>query len=117
MISSAGPRAHLLEPSARGIPGALLCGGEPGALFVAQILAGVGLGLERDGAHIGAIVFAYVVRFLPQALAGASSAFARVSPQFEEAARGLGRSREDVCGVRLGRGVGCSDAEPRKGRG
>jgi iron(III) transport system permease protein len=38
------------------------------------------------------LLFAYVVRFLPQALAGASSAFARVSPQLEEAARGLGRS-------------------------
>jgi iron(III) transport system permease protein len=38
------------------------------------------------------LVFAYVVRFLPQALAGASSAFARVSPHLEEAARGLGRT-------------------------
>ncbi|HEX2045435.1 MAG TPA: iron ABC transporter permease [Gaiellaceae bacterium] len=38
------------------------------------------------------LVFAYVVRFLPQALAGTSSAFARVSPHLEEAARGLGRT-------------------------
>ncbi len=38
------------------------------------------------------LVLAYVVRFFPQALAGASSAFARVSPRFEEAARGLGRT-------------------------
>jgi iron(III) transport system permease protein len=38
------------------------------------------------------LVAAYVVRFFAQALAGASSAFARVSPRLEEAARGLGRS-------------------------
>jgi iron(III) transport system permease protein len=38
------------------------------------------------------LVAAYVARFYAQALAGASSAFARVSPRVEEAARGLGRS-------------------------
>jgi iron(III) transport system permease protein len=37
------------------------------------------------------LVFAYVVRFLPQALSGASSALETVSPRLEEAARGLGR--------------------------
>jgi iron(III) transport system permease protein len=37
------------------------------------------------------LVFAYVVRFLPQALAGAESAIARVDPRLEEASRGLGR--------------------------
>ena len=38
------------------------------------------------------LVFAYVVRFLPQALAGAGSALRTVDPRLEEAARGLGRS-------------------------
>ncbi len=37
------------------------------------------------------LVFAYVVRFFPQALAGSHSGLARVSPKLEEAARGLGR--------------------------
>jgi iron(III) transport system permease protein len=36
------------------------------------------------------LVFAYVVRFLPQALAGASGAFQRLDPTLDEAARGLG---------------------------
>ena len=37
------------------------------------------------------LVFAYVVRFLPQALAGVESALAAVGPRVEEAARALGR--------------------------
>jgi iron(III) transport system permease protein len=37
------------------------------------------------------LVFAYVVRFFPQALSGVESAMERVSPRYEEAARGLGR--------------------------
>jgi iron(III) transport system permease protein len=37
------------------------------------------------------LVFAYVIRFFPQALAGTESALVRVSPRVEEAARGLGR--------------------------
>jgi iron(III) transport system permease protein len=37
------------------------------------------------------LVFAYVVRFFPQALTGTESALVRVSPRVEEAARGLGR--------------------------
>ena len=37
------------------------------------------------------LVFAYVVRFLPQALAGVESALASVGPRVEEAARALGR--------------------------
>jgi iron(III) transport system permease protein len=41
---------------------------------------------------IGLLLFAYVVRFLPQALAGSSSALAGVSPRLEEAARGLGHA-------------------------
>ena len=38
------------------------------------------------------LVFAYVVRFLPLALAGVESSLAGVSPRVEEAARSLGRS-------------------------
>jgi iron(III) transport system permease protein len=38
------------------------------------------------------LVFAYVVRFLPQAVAGSHSALVRVDPRLEEAARGLGKS-------------------------
>lgn len=41
---------------------------------------------------LGLLVFAYVVRFFPQALAGTSSALASFDPRLEEAARGLGRS-------------------------
>jgi iron(III) transport system permease protein len=37
------------------------------------------------------LVFAYVVRFLPQALAGVESSLATVGPRVEEAARALGR--------------------------
>ena len=40
---------------------------------------------------LGLLVFAYVVRFFPQALSGVESALQRVSPRYEEAARGLGR--------------------------
>lgn len=38
------------------------------------------------------LVFAYVVRFLPQAVGAAQAALAQVSPHLEEAARGLGRT-------------------------
>ncbi len=38
------------------------------------------------------LVFAYVVRFLPQAVAASHSALLRVDPRLEEAARGLGSS-------------------------
>lgn len=37
------------------------------------------------------LVFAYVVRFFPQAMSGVESSLQRVSPRVEEAARGLGR--------------------------
>jgi iron(III) transport system permease protein len=37
------------------------------------------------------LVFAYLVRFLPQALAASGASLGMVSPRFEEAARGLGR--------------------------
>jgi iron(III) transport system permease protein len=42
------------------------------------------------------LVAAYVMRFLPQALAGAHGALLRVDPHLEEAARGLGRSPRAV---------------------
>jgi iron(III) transport system permease protein len=42
------------------------------------------------------LVFAYVVRFFPLALAGASAALEAVSPRLEEAARGLGRGPASV---------------------
>ncbi len=42
------------------------------------------------------LVLAYVVRFLPQALAGTRAALLRVDPHLEEAARGLGRSPRAV---------------------
>jgi iron(III) transport system permease protein len=38
------------------------------------------------------LVFAYVVRFFPQAVAGTHAALLRVDPRLEEAARGLGKS-------------------------
>ena len=37
-------------------------------------------------------MFAYVVRFLPQALSGTRSALVSVNPRLEEAARALGRA-------------------------
>ena len=40
---------------------------------------------------LSVLVFAYVIRFFPQALAGTSSALDVVSPRLEEAARSLGR--------------------------
>ena len=40
---------------------------------------------------LGLLVFAYVVRFLPQGLAATSSSLRLVDPRIEEAARGLGR--------------------------
>jgi iron(III) transport system permease protein len=40
----------------------------------------------------GLLLFAYVVRFFPQAVASSHSALLRVDPRLEEAARGLGRS-------------------------
>ena len=40
---------------------------------------------------LGLLVFAYAVRFFPQALSGVDTALSRVSPRMEEASRGLGR--------------------------
>ncbi len=73
-----------------------------GAAYVPNALPGIviALSLVFFGARyaepvyqtIGLLLFAYTVRFLPQALAGSSSALAGVSPRLEEAAYGLGRS-------------------------
>jgi iron(III) transport system permease protein len=41
---------------------------------------------------LGLLLFAYVVRFFPQAVASSHSALLRVDPRLEEAARGLGKS-------------------------
>jgi iron(III) transport system permease protein len=72
------------------------------ASFTANALPGIviALSLVFFGARYGGVlyqslallVFAYVVRFLPQALAAGSSALRTVNPRYEEAARGLGRS-------------------------
>nr|MBA3421585.1 iron ABC transporter permease [Thermoleophilaceae bacterium] len=40
---------------------------------------------------VAVLMFAYLVRFLPQALSGARTALVAVNPQLEEAARALGR--------------------------
>jgi iron(III) transport system permease protein len=71
------------------------------ASFAANALPGIviALSLVFFGARYGGplyqtlalLVFAYVVRFFPQALAGVGSALGAVSPRLEEAARGLGR--------------------------
>jgi iron(III) transport system permease protein len=71
------------------------------AAFTANALPGivVALSLVFFAARYGTpvygtlalLVFAYVVRFLPQALASADSALQMVDPHLEEAARGLGR--------------------------
>ena len=71
------------------------------ASFTANALPGivVALSLVFFGARyagvlyqtLALLVFAYVVRFLPQALAASGSALRTVNPRFEEAARGLGR--------------------------
>lgn len=42
------------------------------------------------------LVIAYVIRFLPEAIAATRSALVNLSPAFEEAARSLGASRFDV---------------------
>jgi iron(III) transport system permease protein len=71
------------------------------AAFAANALPGivVALSLVFFGARyatplyqtLAMLVFAYVVRFLPQALAATGSAVQTVNPRVEEAARGLGR--------------------------
>ena len=69
--------------------------------FTANALPGIVIALSlvffaaRYGGRVyqtlPVLVFAYVVRFLPQALAAVGAALRGVSPKLEEAARGLGR--------------------------
>ena len=76
------------------------------ASYVSNALPGivVALSLVFFGARYGGwlyqtlpiLVFAYVVRFLPQALASLGAALRGVSPRMEEAARGLGRGPAGV---------------------
>jgi iron(III) transport system permease protein len=71
------------------------------ASFLANALPGIVVALSlvffaaRYGGRLyqslALLVFAYFVRFVPQALAGVGSALRGVSPRLEEAARGLGR--------------------------
>ncbi|MCX6024545.1 MAG: ABC transporter permease subunit, partial [Chloroflexi bacterium] len=42
------------------------------------------------------LIFAYAVRFLPQAISGVRTSLLQVNPHLEEAARGLGRSPANV---------------------
>jgi iron(III) transport system permease protein len=82
---SPGGPARLLERLAY-VPNAV-----PG---IAVALALVFLGARYGGAlyqSLAMLVFAYVVRFMPQSLATTSSAFALVDPRLEEASRSLGR--------------------------
>ncbi len=81
------PGTRLLERaaySANALPGIVI------ALSLVFFAARYGGPLYQT---LALLVFAYVVRFLPQALAGASSALQTVDPRLEEAARGLGRSQ------------------------
>jgi iron(III) transport system permease protein len=76
------------------------------ASFTANALPGIviALSLVFFGARYGGIlyqtlamlVFAYVVRFLPQALAATGAAIRTVDPRVEEAARGLGHRELSV---------------------
>jgi iron(III) transport system permease protein len=45
---------------------------------------------------LSVLIAAYVIRFLPQALAGARSGLQRVDPRLEEAAHGLGKSQAET---------------------
>lgn len=48
---------------------------------------------------LGLLVTAYVIRFLPEALAATRAAVASVSPRFEEAARSLGKTQLSTLGT------------------
>jgi iron(III) transport system permease protein len=85
---------------------ALWTGALERASFTANALPGIviALSLVFFGARYGGIlyqtlamlVFAYVVRFLPQALAATGAALRTVDPRVEEAARGLGHGQLSV---------------------
>jgi iron(III) transport system permease protein len=99
------PRRHGGGAARGGARGALGAGLDPGlerATYAANALPGIVIALALVFFATRAVtsvyqtlpllVFAYVVRFLPQALAGTEDALGRVDPQLEQAARGLGAS-------------------------
>jgi iron(III) transport system permease protein len=81
------------------IPGTVLALGlltplvliDQGLNAVVRALGGPGIGLILAGS-IAAVVIAYVIRFLAIALGFAQAGFARIAPEFDEAARLLGAS-------------------------
>jgi iron(III) transport system permease protein len=99
---------------AASIPVAVLAGRYPGSLsrslerlsYAGNALPGivVALSLVFFAANyatpvyqtLALLVFAYVVRFFPQALAGSHAAVVRVSPRLEEAGRSVGRGPATV---------------------
>jgi iron(III) transport system permease protein len=99
---------------AASIPVAVLAGRYPGSLsrslerlsYAGNALPGivVALSLVFFAANyatpvyqtLALLVFAYVVRFFPQALAGSHAAVLRVSPRLEEAGRSVGRGPATV---------------------
>jgi iron(III) transport system permease protein len=99
---------------AASIPVAVLAGRYPGTLsrslerlsYAGNALPGivVALSLVFFAANyatpvyqtLALLVFAYVVRFFPQALAGSHAAVVRVSPRLEEAGRSVGRGPATV---------------------
>lgn len=94
------------------------------ATYASNALPGVviGLALVFFGARYASPIYqtvwlllvAYVVRFLPQAVAAAHAALARVDPRLEEAARSLGRSPRraflDVTAPLVARGLSAGAA-------
>lgn len=63
----------------------------PGIVIALALVFFVSRTLRPLYQTLAVLVAAYVVRFLPEALAAARSAFAAVAPRLEEAARSLGR--------------------------
>lgn len=63
----------------------------PGIVIALSLVFFVSRHLAPLYQTLALLVAAYVVRFLPEALAAARSAFAAVAPRLEEAARSLGR--------------------------
>ena len=86
IVARRGGRGGALVERAAYVPNAL-----PGIVIA---LALVFLAVRYGGPiyqTLGLLLIAYVIRFLPQALAGSSSALQTINPRVEEAARSLGR--------------------------
>jgi iron(III) transport system permease protein len=62
----------------------------PGIVIALSLVFFATRGIEPLYQTLALLVFAYVVRFLPQAMAGTHAALQRVDPKVEQAARGLG---------------------------